>query len=74
MLFVDNGDDGNHDHHGMMMMRKMRVVTLGWAETFEEFRSDISRKVELGWDLIYFFSPKNDNYYYCFHLSLNANI
>ena len=36
-----------------MMMVLMRKMTLGWAETFQEFAFDISRKVELGWDLIW---------------------
>ena len=35
----------------MMMVRRIQM-TLGWAETFEEFASDIFRKVEHGWDLV----------------------
>ena len=37
----------------MMMMVLMRRMTLGWAETFQEFAFDISGIVELGWDLVW---------------------
>ena len=53
MVIIDHGDDidtfindaGNDDGEKDNM-------TLGWAETFEEFAFDISRKVEHGWDLV----------------------
>ena len=37
----------------VMMMVMMKSMTLGWAETFQEFAFDISGIVELGWDLVW---------------------